>query len=249
MNETIQIFRNEQFGSIRTITINGEPWFVGKDVAEILGYKNTKDALGTHVDDEDKKTLQRSEIATLENHIPKSALNVRFVQNDIPNRGLTIINESGLYSLILSSKLPKAKQFKRWVTSEVLPSIRKTGSYGEIDISRIIAETAAAVISEIMEQLAPILAGACAKNNSKPSSTQKLAANRYIYRQPSKIELLSPETKERVDEMLISGKYSCQQVANFIVNETGNYISTQAVTRYKREKLTVVGVCEQERFF
>lgn len=112
MNE-LQIFNNPEFGSVRTLTINDEPWFVGKEVAEILGYKNTKDALVNHVDTEDKTVIQRSENATFE----------------IPNRGLTVINESGLYSLILSSKMPKAKQFKRWVTSEILPAIRKHGVY------------------------------------------------------------------------------------------------------------------------
>lgn len=113
MNELI-IFNNEEFGEIRTITIDGEPWFVGKDVAAALGYKNTKDALKSHTDEEDKKILQKSEITTLEN---------------IPNRGLTIINESGMYALIFGSKLESAKNFKHWVTSEVLPSIRKTGKY------------------------------------------------------------------------------------------------------------------------
>ncbi len=112
MND-IQIFSNEQFGQVRVITKDGEPWFVGKDIAEVLGYLNTKDAIATHVYEEDKKIIQRSENATLE----------------IPNRGLTIINESGLYSLILSSKLPQAKKFKKWVTSDVLPSIRKHGMY------------------------------------------------------------------------------------------------------------------------
>lgn len=105
----LQIFKNKEFGTIRTITIDSEPWFVGKDVAEALGYKNTKDALSRHVDPEDKRG---SRIAT-----PSGV------------QEMTVINESGLYSLVLSSKLPTAKQFKRWVTSEVLPSIRKTGGY------------------------------------------------------------------------------------------------------------------------
>lgn len=98
---------------MRTVVIDDEPWFVGKDVAEALGYSDTKSALADHVDDDDKQIIQKGQIATLE----------------IPNRGLTIINESGLYGLILSSKLPTAKQFKRWVTNEVLPSIRKNGGY------------------------------------------------------------------------------------------------------------------------
>ena len=112
MNE-LKIFENKEFGLVRAVEIEGEPWLVGKDVAEALGYKNAKDALATHVDAEDKRIIQRSENTTF----------------DIPNRGITIINESGLYSLVLSSKLPGAKRFKRWVTSEILPSIRKHGAY------------------------------------------------------------------------------------------------------------------------
>lgn len=108
MND-IKIFKNPQFGEIRTMTQGNEPWFVGKDVAELLGYANPSKALADHVDDEDK--LNNESLSSL------------------GQRGGWIINESGLYSLILSSKLPTAKAFKRWVTSEVLPSIRKTGGY------------------------------------------------------------------------------------------------------------------------
>ena len=112
MNE-LQIFESPEFGQVRTVVIENEPWFVGKDIANILGYANTKDAILSHVEEDDKTIIQRSENTTLE----------------IPNRGLTFINESGLYSLIFSSKLPNAKKFKRWVTSEVLPTIRKHGMY------------------------------------------------------------------------------------------------------------------------
>lgn len=107
MNE-LQIFKNESFGEVRTMIIDNEPWFVGKDVAEVLGYTNPQKALRDHIDDEDK------------------TLNELFTVNG--TKGI-LINESGLYSLIVSSKLPKAKEFKRWVTSEVLPSIRKHGAY------------------------------------------------------------------------------------------------------------------------
>ena len=112
MND-LKIYENKEFGEIRTVNIDGEPWFVGKDVAEILGYSNTKDAISTHIDEDDRTVIQRSHFPTF----------------DIPTRGLTLINESGLYSLILGSKLPNAKRFKRWVTSEVLPSIRKNDGY------------------------------------------------------------------------------------------------------------------------
>ena len=111
MND-IKIFNFEEL-PVRTLLIEDEPFFVGKDVAEILGYSNTRDALNRHVDKYDKKNLT-SRNTTLEN---------------LPNRGLTAINESGLYSLIFSSKLDSAKRFKRWVTTEVLPQIRKHGVY------------------------------------------------------------------------------------------------------------------------
>ena len=105
----LQIFDSPDFGQISTIQQNGEPWFVGKDVADILGYQNGSRDVNRHVDEDDRQNYQNG---TFES-----------------NRGLTIINESGLYSLILSSKMPKAKEFKRWVTSEVIPAIRKTGGY------------------------------------------------------------------------------------------------------------------------
>ena len=105
---------------LRTVQIGGEPWFVGKDVAGALGYVNPKKALEDHVDEEDKQIFQRSRNVTFENQP---------VAFDVPNRGLTIINESGMYSLIFGSRLTEAKKFKRWVTSEVLPALRKTGAY------------------------------------------------------------------------------------------------------------------------
>lgn len=108
MNE-LQIFNSEEFGDIRTITIDNEPWFVGIDVAKSLGYANPKNAVPKHVSEEDKLNTQ--------------------IEYAGQRREVTIINESGLYSLIFGSKLESAKRFKRWVTSEVLPTIRKTGSY------------------------------------------------------------------------------------------------------------------------
>lgn len=109
----LKIFENAEFGKVRVVEVNGDPWFVGKDVAEILGYTNPNEAIQDHIDEEDKlnsKTLLSFEL-------------------DLGQRGGWLINESGLYSLILSSKLPTAKQFKRWVTAEVIPSIRKHGAY------------------------------------------------------------------------------------------------------------------------
>ena len=117
----LQIFKNDEFGEIRTAEISGEPWFVGKDVAEILGYTDLVHAVLDHVDEEDRVNSKTQGQINLE----------------LGQRGGWLINESGLYSLILSSKLPNAKAFKKWVTSEVLPSIRKHGGYisGQAEMS------------------------------------------------------------------------------------------------------------------
>lgn len=113
MNE-LKIFENPEFGKVRTMEINGEPYFVGKDVTDILEYSNPRKAIIDHVDDEDKGVTKCDTLGGTQE--------------------MTVINESGLYSLILSSKLPKAKEFKRWVTSDVLPSIRKHGMYAMDDL-------------------------------------------------------------------------------------------------------------------
>ncbi|MEZ3492607.1 MAG: Bro-N domain-containing protein [Lachnospiraceae bacterium] len=113
MKNEMQIFSDPEFGSVRTLEIDGEPWLVGKDVAEILGYSNPSEAISEHIEQEDKlnsKTLSSFEL-------------------NLGQRGGWLINESGLYSLVLSSKLPSARKFKKWVTSKVLPSIRKHGAY------------------------------------------------------------------------------------------------------------------------
>lgn len=124
--ETMQIFEHEQFGKVRMILIDGEPWFVGKDVAAALGYgdgneksKALTNALADHVDAEDKKLLSYNDFKRYQNGDLKN----------ISHYGAIVINESGVYSLVFSSRLPDAKQFSRWVRTEVLPSIRKTGSY------------------------------------------------------------------------------------------------------------------------
>lgn len=148
----IQIFENPAFGEVRALNIDGEPWFVGRDVAAALGYSDEKSAVRDHVDSEDKRVMQKGQIASL----------------DIPNRGLTIINESGLYSLILSSKLESAKAFKRWVTSEVLPSIRKTGGY---------------------------VAGQETMTDAELMASAVLAANRMIEQRDAKISALTADNR------------------------------------------------------
>ena len=110
MENMIKTFVNEEFGTVRTLMKDGQPWFVGKDIAHILGYADLNKAIAMHVDDEDKKLNDKT-------------------SSSFGQRGATLINESGFYSLVLASRMPNAKKFKRWVTSEVLPTIRRTGGY------------------------------------------------------------------------------------------------------------------------
>ena len=135
MNNNMMIFKNDNFGEIRSLEINGEPYFVGKDIAEVLGYSNTRKAIQDHVDEDDKLD------------------GVTICDSIGRNQSAIAINESGLYSLIMSSKLPKAKLFKRWVTSEVLPSIRKNGSY-ELDTNGLMKQ-----LTESQITLNNVLAG------------------------------------------------------------------------------------------
>lgn len=142
MNE-VQLFNFENH-EVRSLLINSEPWFVGKDVADVLGYKNQNDALSKHVDGEDKDTI------AIRDSIGR-------------NRNTPIINESGLYCLVLSSKLPSAKKFKRWVTSEVLPALRKTGQYQVKELSGqelmakalIEAQSVLAAKDKVIEEMKP----------------------------------------------------------------------------------------------
>jgi prophage antirepressor-like protein len=112
-NNNIMMFPNVNFGTVRVVMIENEPWFVGKDIAEILGYVNTNDALIKYVDEDEKAVIA--------------------IHDGSQNRNMTVINESGLYSLVFGSKLPNAKSFKKWITSEVIPAIRKTGSFDIIE--------------------------------------------------------------------------------------------------------------------
>lgn len=157
MNNEIQIFENSEFGSIRTLEIDGEPYFVGKDVAEILGYSNPRKAIIDHVDEDDK-----TDGVTIRDSIGREQTPV-------------LINESGLYSLILSSKLPNAKKFKRWVTSEVIPSIRKHGAY-------MTPETIEQAIlnPDTLIKLATALKDEQAKNKQLQAVNSELAVNNQI---------------------------------------------------------------------
>lgn len=216
MNE-IKFFGNAEFGSVRVVeTEEGKVLFCGADVAKALGYSNARDALLRHCKE---KGVVKCDTLT------KGGMQT-----------LTYINEGNVYRLITHSKLPDAERFESWVFDEVLPSIRKTGSYGEINLEELIAKTATAVAIEVTKQLM-VAQHQEVRLNTKPV---KKMAKAYKYSSPSKISTLPPEVKEHVDEMLRSGNYSCQNVANFIINSTGMYISQMAVNRYKRSNFEII---------
>lgn len=179
----IKIFSNPEFGEIRTTTIDGEPWLVGKDVAEVLGYQNPSKALADHVDGDDK--LNNESLSSL------------------GQRGGWLINESGLYSLILSSKLPGAKKFKRWVTSEVLPSIRKHGGY---------------------------IAGQQNMSDEELLAKALLFANRKIKEKDHQIQQLTAETEQQ--KQVIADYTPKVQYLDVILSSSGTMATSQIAADY-----------------
>ena len=166
MNE-IQVFNSPVFGEVRTAVIDGEPWFVGKDVAQKLGYSDPNKAIAMHIDDEDKLN-------------DKTALS-------LGQRGGWFINESGLYSLIMSSKLPSAKEFKRWVTSEVLPTIRRQGSYAmqkPMSPAQLIAAQAQ-VLVQMEEKMQALQAQTEAVQSRQTELAQKVETAIKVFSRPS----------------------------------------------------------------
>ena len=208
MNE-LKVFQNSEFGELGVLIIDGKEFFPASQCAAILGYKSPKDAISAHC---------------------KGA-----VKHRLPTNGGTqevkYIPEGDLYRLIIRSKLPSAEKFEQWVFDEVLPELRKNGSYGNnFNLEEVIAKTVTAVVSEVLKQIIPT-----ADNPTKQSqNVPKRKAKKYKHTQPSKIETLKPELKTKVDDMIASGEFSCQQIANFIMNNCDMYISQMSVNRYKR---------------
>ncbi len=208
MNENLRIW-NYKSSKFRTVEIEGEPYFVGKDVAITLGYAKPENAIATHVDDEDKT-------ATL----------IRGTGSNYKSKTI-VINESGLYSLILSSKLPNAKNFKRWVTSKVLPELRKNGSYGSnINLEEVIAKTATAVVSEVMKNIIPAF-----ESNTIREYTEIPSIRRK--RTPRIIDKLDPAIIKEVEEMLMSNRFSYLDIIHYL-QDMGVEISVGSVHRYAK---------------
>lgn len=217
----LKVFKSTEFGELGVMTVNGKEYFPATQCAKILGHENPARAIRKYCKGVTKMVTPTAGGIQEVNYIP----------------------EGDLYRLIVSSKLPAAEKFESWVFDEVLPSIRQTGGYGQsADIERIISQTAAAVAAEIMKHMGQI------RSNS-PSVPKMKKAKRHICSQPMKMELLPPEVKKQADDMIASGEYSCQQIANYIANTTGEYISQVAVNRYRRKFFELEGESRQLSMF
>lgn len=210
MNE-LKVFQNSEFGELGILLIDGKEYFPATQCAKTLGYKNPQEAIRNKCKGV-RKTLTPTNGGTQEiNYIP----------------------EGDLYRLIVSSKLPAAERFERWVFDEVLPALRKNGSYGNVNLEAVIAQAVTMAVSETVRQIVPAIV--TSMQEQPKQIVRKQIAHRYQYRTPSKISLLPPALKEKVEEMILSGEYSCQQIANYITNNSGIPISQMAVNRYKHQ--------------
>lgn len=208
MNE-LKVFQNSEFGELGVLTIDGKEFFPATQCAKILGHENPARAIR-------KYCKGVTEMVTPTNG---------------GNQATKFIPEGDLYRLIIRSKLASAEKFERWVFDEVLPELRKNGSYGNnFNLEEVIAKTATAVVSEVLKQIIPTADNPTEQSQNVP----KRKAKKYKHTQPSKIETLKPELKTKVDDMIASGEFSCQQIANFIMNNCDMYISQMSANRYKR---------------
>lgn len=210
MNE-LKVFQSSEFGELGILLIDGKEYFPATQCAKTLGYKNPQEAIRNKCKGV-RKTLTPTNGGTQEiNYIP----------------------EGDLYRLIVSSKLPAAERFERWVFDEVLPALRKNGSYGNINLEAVITQAVTMAVSETVRQIVPAIV--TSMQEQPKQIVRKQITHRYQYRTPSKISLLPPALKEKVEEMILSGDYSCQQIANYITNNSGIPISQMAVNRYKHQ--------------
>ena len=218
----IEVFSSAEFGAVRTLkTENGKVIFCGADVAKALGYSNARDALSRHCKSDG--VVKRDVVSKTTNQYGKTTEQVVEMK---------FITEGNVYRLITHSKLPNAERFETWVFDEVLPEIRQTGSYGNVNVEEVIIRAVTLAVSETVKALVPLMQSPAlaVTETSEPKRIRK----KYKHTTPSKISMLEPELKHKVDEMIISGEYSCQQIANYIMNNSDIEISQMAVNRYKR---------------
>lgn len=219
MNE-LQIFQSPEFGRVRTVNIGGEPWFVGRDIALALGYSNTKDALAKHVDDDDKKMGSQNATPSIKDSLGRDQYPV-------------FINESGLYSLVLSSKLPTAKKFKRWVTSEVLPAIRKHGGYmtpEKVEEALLNPDVLIRLATELKEE----------RNKNKALHDLAVEQDKHIARQNDRIATLEPkgifaDSVSASDTTILIGELAK------IIKQNGTDIGQNRLFQWMRDQKYLIG--------
>lgn len=210
MND-LKVFSSTEFGELGIMLIDGKEYFPATQCAKILGYSNPQKAIRDHCKND-------------------GCTKCSVIDSLGRTQQMKFINEGNLYRLIISSKLPAAEKFERWVFDEVLPSIRRNGSYGEINIEELITKTVSAVVTEVMKQLAPIVV----HNTSQVTVT---APEPKKYKKPrkavSKISKLDPFLKNSVNDMLISEQYTLQEICEYLSN-VGVTVSAASVCRYNK---------------
>lgn len=223
MNE-LQVFQNSEFGELGVLEIEGKPYFPATACARILGYSNPRKAIIDHCK-EDGVTKRDAWVQTGIKADGSPAMR----QNST-----NFISEGNLYRLIVSSKLPSAERFERWVFDEVLPSIRKTGSYGQIDVAAIITQTATAVCTEMVKQLAPLfqsIARPQAFEERMELEERTMQRSQFRKKPASIIDRLCPELRREVEGMLCDGRHTYSEVAARL-RQDGIRISIASICRY-----------------
>lgn len=219
MNE-MQVFQNSEFGELGVLEVNGKPYFPATACAKVLGYSNPWKAINDHCK---KDGLTKCEVI------------------DSVGRTQTakFINEGNLYRLITHSKLPAAERFEKWVFDEVLPTIRRTGGYGQVDVTAIIMQTATAVCAEMVKQLTPLFQG-MTRAPAPPASAEYMVLEDIPVKRPrlrkkpaSIIDRLCPELRREVEEMLCDGRHTYSEIC-IRLRQEGISISIASVCRYAK---------------
>lgn len=212
MND-LQVFQNCEFGELKVLEQNGKPYFPATACAKALGYKRPADAITAHC---------------------KGSVKYRVPTNG-GDQELKFIPEGDLYRLIVHSKLPSAERFEKWVFDEVLPSIRRTGSYGQPDIAAIVAQTANTVCTEMIRQLVPLLQSITAPAEPEEVEVEIVQRRRIHKRNQSIIDRLSAEDRRRVEGLLRDGRYTYEEISN-LLQQDGISISRSSLGRYAQRE-------------
>ncbi len=215
MND-LQVFQNSEFGELGVLDINGKPHFPATACAKMLGYTKPHNAISQHCR------------CSLKQGVPHP-------QNPGKTLVMNFIPEGDLYRLIVHSKLPAAERFEKWVFDEVLPSIRRTGSYGQPDIAAIVAQTANTVCTEMIRQLVPLLQSITAPAEPEEVEVEIIQRRRMHKRNHSLVDQLSAEDRRRIEALLRDGRYTYDEISN-LLRQDGIVISRSSLGRYAQRK-------------